>query len=305
MVRRLAAASVFLAAFLPEAALAHGGQHPLGTSGIGWSFAPLIVAPLAASAILYACGTLRLWRRAGIGRGVRYRQAAAFWSGWAALVLALVSPLHELGEHLFAAHMVEHEILMVVAAPLLVLARPGAAMLWALPARLRASFGGIERRPPVAASWRALTDPCLATVLHGAALWIWHVPILYSAVLTNSLVHWLQHISFLATALLFWWALLFGRARVRGYGAAVGYLFATALHTSLLGALLVVSRTAWYAGQGAFASAFGLTILEDQQIAGLIMWVPAGFVYAGAALAFAGIWIARSETRSDPGGALA
>ena len=81
------------------------------------------------------------------------------------------------------------------------------------------------------------------------------------------------------------------------------YLFATALHTALLGVLLTVSKGLWYPGQGAFAASFGLTPLEDQQFAGLVMWVPAGLVYAGAALALAGFWIGRSGARLAPGGA--
>jgi len=184
--------------------------------------------------------------------------------------------------------MIEHELLMVVAAPLLVLARPGGAMMWALPARWRGPIGGIGRTRWFSATWRFLTDPLVATVLHAVALWAWHMPALYNAVLTDGFAHWLQHLSFFITALLFWWSLLQGRARARGYGAAVFYLFATALHTALLGVLLTVSKGLWYPGQGAFAASFGLTPLEDQQFAGLVMWVPAGLVYAGVALALAG-----------------
>jgi putative membrane protein len=270
---------------------------------VAWTYDPRVLVPLCLSAFLYLVGTLRLWRRAGSGRGVSYGQAASFGAGWAFLALALVSPLHWLGEHLFTAHMIEHEILMVVAAPLLVLARPGGAMMWALPASWRGPVGGIERIPAFAAAWRFLTDPLVATILHGVALWAWHMPILYNAVLANGFAHWLQHLSFFITALLFWWALLWGRARTRGYGAAVFYLFVTALHTSLLGVLLTVSKSLWYPAQTVFAADFGLTPLEDQQVAGLVMWVPAGVVYAGAALALAGVWISRAGGRLRTGGA--
>src|SRR5215207_1618025 len=268
-----------------------------------WTFDPRVLVPLCLSGGLYFMGSCRLWRRAGPGRGVRPWQAACFWAGWMALVVGLVSPLHWLGGHLFTAHMIEHEILMVVAAPLLVLARPAGAMMWALPARWRGPIGGIGRTRWFSATWRFLTDPLVATVLHAVALWAWHMPSLYNAVLTDGFAHWLQHLSFFITALLFWWSLLQGRARQRGYGAAVFYLFATALHTALLGVLLTVSKGLWYPGQGAFAASFGLTPLEDQQFAGLVMWVPAGLVYAGAALALAGLWIGRSGARLAPGGA--
>jgi putative membrane protein len=300
--RRVPALAFVLAA---GPAAAHHGPGAYASIDIAWTYDLRVVVPLYASALLYLVGTLRLWRRAGPGHGVRPWQAGCFWLGWTALALALVSPLHWLGEHLFTAHMIEHEILMVVAAPLLVLARPGGAMMWALPAGWRGPLGGLGRARWFAATWRFLTDPLVATVLHGVALWVWHLPVLYNAVLTNAFAHWLQHLSFLVTALLFWWSLLQGRARERGYGAAVFYLFATALHTGLLGVLLTVSKALWYPAQSLFAASFGLTPLEDQQIAGLVMWVPAGLVYAGAALALAGVWIGRSAARLSPGGARA
>jgi putative membrane protein len=292
-----------VSALLASPALAHHPASAYSAADAAWTFDLRVVVPLCASALLYLAGSLRLWRRAGPGRGARYWQTASFWTGWTVLALALVSPLHWLGEHLFTAHMIEHEILMVVAAPLIVLARPGGVMTWALPARWRGPLGGVGRKPAFAATWRFLTDPLAATVLHGIALWAWHMPLLYNLVLADGFAHWLQHLSFLVTALLFWWSLLQGRARERGYGAAVFYLFATALHTGLLGVLLTVSRSLWYPGQTVFAASFGLTPLEDQQLAGLVMWVPAGLVYAGAALALAGLWISRAGARLRPGGA--
>lgn len=121
---RRATASIASALVAPASAFAHHPATSYAAIDVAWSYDPLVVIPLYLSALLYLVGTLRLWRRAGTGRGVRFRQAASFWTGWTFLALALVSPLHWLGEHLFTAHMLEHEILMVVAAPLLVLARP-------------------------------------------------------------------------------------------------------------------------------------------------------------------------------------
>jgi cytochrome c oxidase assembly factor CtaG len=94
----------------------------------------------------------------------------------------------------------------------------------------------------------------------------------------------LQHLSFFLTALLFWWALLRGRAREQGYGAAVLYLFATTLHTALLGIVLTLARRPLYPLQTQSSLTWGISSLEDQQLAGLVMWVPAGVVYAIAAL---------------------
>jgi len=94
--------------------------------------------------------------------------------------------------------------------------------------------------------WQRLTDPLIATVLHGVALWAWHIPALFDAALASHRLHWLQHVSFFASALLFWWSLLRGRARTRGYGAAVMYLFATSLHSGFLGILLALARQPLY-----------------------------------------------------------
>lgn len=282
-------------------AFAHGGHSHWDSAGV-WTWDLWITLPLALSGALYLIGVTRLWRRVGIARGVRAWQVGSFALGWALLVFALVSPLHWLGERLFTAHMVEHEILMAMAAPLLVVARPMGGMLWALPRGWRPVIGGVSQSWSVATLWRWLTDPLIATLVHGVALWIWHAPLLYEAALRHPFVHWLQHLSFFLTAILFWWALLRGRLRERGYGAAVFYLFATALHSGFLGILLSIARTPLFPNQTSQAPQWGLTPLEDQQLAGLIMWVPAGLVYAAAALALAGLWIARSGTlarRSD------
>jgi cytochrome c oxidase assembly factor CtaG len=287
---------ILFALAAPAAALAHGGPSDL-LSGSTWTYDPWIVTPLYLSGILYLLGTLRLWRHAGNGRGIGYWQAACFWCGWLALAVALVSPLHWLGERLFTAHMIEHGILMIVAAPLLALARPMGGIAWGLPARLRPAFGTFTRTISGSRTWHLLTDPLIAAMLHGFAVWAWHMPPLYNAVLENVVVHRLQHLSFFLTALLFWWALLQARPRERSYGIAVFVLFATMLHTGILGILLTLSRQVWYPQQAAFAAEWGVTPLEDQQLAGLVMWVPMGLIYTAAALAIAARWIAESSHR--------
>lgn len=289
----------WLVLLLPTAAFAHGGDHHLPSPG---SLETWVALALVASAALYLTGIVRLWRRLRIGRGVRVWQFCCFVVGWTILAVALVSPVHALGERLFSAHMVEHEILMAISAPLLVVARPVGGMLWGLAPNGRRLLGRIERNRSVSRIWSLLIDPLVATLVHGVALWVWHLPILFDAALASPVVHGLQHVSFFGTALLFWWALLRGRARTRGYGAAALYLFITALHSGFLGILLALAKTPLYPGQSDAAPAWGLTALEDQQMAGLIMWVPAGIVYAAAALVMVGIWIHRSSAMAASGG---
>ena len=178
-----------------------------------WSLEPGVVVGLGLTACLYWSGTRRLWRNAGLGHGVRRSEALFFGLGWASLAVALVSPLHLLGEALFSAHMAQHELLMVVAAPLLVLGRPIVAFLWAVPMPWRRAAGNISARPSVQRTWHLLTLPAVAWTVHAVAIWLWHVPALFQATLDSDLIHTAQHLSFLGSALLFWWSLLRGARR--------------------------------------------------------------------------------------------
>jgi putative membrane protein len=256
-----------------------------------WSLEPGVVVSLGVMAWLYSSGVRRLWRNAGSGHGVRRSEALLFALGWASLVVALVSPLHRLGEALFSAHMAQHELLMVVAAPLLVLGRPIVALLWSVPLPWRRAAGNISARSSVQRTWHLLTFPAVAWTVHAVAIWLWHVPALFEATLDSDLIHTAQHLSFLGSALLFWWSLLRVREGRLGRPAAILYLFTTALHTSLLGVLLTFSDRVWYPLYQSSTAPWGFTPLEDQQLAGLIMWIPAGVAYLVAALAIAASWL--------------
>ncbi|WP_244434635.1 cytochrome c oxidase assembly protein [Afipia sp. P52-10] len=275
-----------------SAVWAHGEAGP--AAGLRWTFDPFVVVPLAAALAVYVAGTLRL-ARAGSGRAVRPLQCLCYLTGWLALALALTSPLHWLGERMLAFHMIEHEIVMACAAPLLVVARPAAALLWGVPQRLRGSLAGVLRRPALRSGWRWLARPGLATVLHAVVIWIWHVPLLFDAAVANVAIHRLQHVSFLGAALLFWWAI----TRSRDRGLAAVHLFVTMLHTSALGALMALAPRVLYRIEPASAAVWGLTPLEDQQLAGLMMWIPACTVYAAAALLLAMRWVAQSGRAAE------
>jgi cytochrome c oxidase assembly factor CtaG len=294
-------ATIFVLAALGSAS-AHGDARDAASIAWVWTYDSWIIIPLCTSAALYLIGTRRIWHHAGHGRGVRHWQVVSFWCGWTCLALALLSPLHWLGERLFVAHMIEHEVLMVVAAPLLAVARPIGAFLWALPPRWRAKFRRAAQVRLVSNVWAVLRNPLMASVLHGAALWVWHMPILYNSVLAHIGMHRLQHACFFFSAVLFWWSLFFGPLRQRGYGIAVGCLFFTSLHSAILGILLTLARQPWYPQQDEFAALCGLTALEDQQLAGLVMWVPPGLIYLGFAIYFAARWISQAGTSYSRGG---
>jgi len=279
---------IALLALLALPAIAHesGPLHPddLWTA---WELEPGAVIPIALSALLYARG-------ASAEHGVSRRQQVYFWLGLTVLAIALVSPLHPLGEVLFCAHMSQHEILMLVAAPLLVISRPLAALLWGLPKQWRRPLGQWSKRRGVQKTWRWLTAPFSAWWIHAVILWGWHAPRLFQATLTSEWVHTAQHLSFFLSALLFWWALFYTRTEM-GRGLSVFYVFTTAIHTGILGALLTFSPVLFYPAYARTSALWGLTPLEDQQLGGLIMWVPAGVVYLVVGLLLLSAWLRESD----------
>jgi putative membrane protein len=268
--------------------------HGLDASGAPDVARATAVTLLCVGALLYARGLGVLWGRAGIGAGIRRAHAVSFTAGIIVLGGALVSALDTLAARLFSAHMVQHELMMVVAAPLLVLGRPLATWAWGLPERLRTRLWRATHWGPIAHAWSVLVHPLGAWSLHAVVLWVWHVPALFLLALAHPWWHFLQHASFLASAALFWWPVVQqGRARAPS-GVAIVYLFTTMLHTGALGALLAFAGSAWYHPNPAATLPYDLTALEDQQLAGLVMWIPAGAVYVIAALYLMHRWLRES-----------
>ncbi|MDB5324912.1 MAG: hypothetical protein JWM57_481 [Phycisphaerales bacterium] len=268
-----------------ESSLESAGPRDWHELGRAWPWEPVSWAGLVISIGLYGVGLRRLWRGAGIGHGIRRWEAGCFLGGWLTLFIALVSPLHSWGSMLFSVHMTQHELLMLVAAPLLVLGRPVLPILHALPRAWASELGAASNGQIWRAAWQVVTRPLIAWLLHAVVLWSWHAPVLFEATQESEWVHAAQHLSFLISALLFWWSLFHARASASASGAAVLYLFTTALHSGFLGAMLTFARGVWYPIYGNSPAAWGLTPLEDQQLGGLIMWVPACSVYIVAALA--------------------
>jgi cytochrome c oxidase assembly factor CtaG len=292
-IRGRLAASMLALGSLPAAA--HGGhEHHAGAPG--WTFDAWVTGPLLVSLTWFAIGYLRLRARSS-DPGLHARNLRWFLAGWAVLAAALVTPLHEAGERSFAAHMLEHELLMLVAAPLLVLSRPLGIALWAFPAGWRRALARMGNG--IGPVWRTLTAPVVATLLQAVALWLWHAPLLFDLALAHDGWHVVQHLCFLLTALLFWWAVLHGRGE-RRVGVAIGCLFFTATISGALGALMAFSASPWYAGYAASGlDAFGLTPSEDQQLAGVLMWVPGGLVHAGAGLVLLARWLRREAGEGE------
>lgn len=255
----------------------------------------MVLFSLLLATVLYLWGVGALWQRVGANHGVRYWQVVSFLGGIMTVLVALVSPLDALSEALFSAHMVQHLLLLLVAPPLFVLSRPWATLLWAFPRPVRHRLGRWQRSKPVQHGWLILTLPALVWSLNTVVLWLWHTPTFYQAAVVNDFVHALEHISFLLTATLFWWTMIYPHAGRRYYGMSLLYIFLTALQGGLLGALLTFSSTLWYPVYAPFTTPWGLTPLADQQLAGLIMWIPSGILYLLAAALLFIIWLAVLE----------
>jgi putative membrane protein len=287
--KRLATAALLLSASGPLAA--HGGEHAPAVAN-QWTFDPILTVPLALTLLVYLAGFSRLWRRSAKGRSSRRREAILFGAGWLVLALALTSPLHAGGERSFTLHMIEHELIMLVATLLLATSGAGGTMLWGLPAAARVPLASLARGRSARAVWRAATGPVVATVVQALALWLWHMPPLFDRALDSFGWHVAQHASFIVTSLLFWWAMVHSRGDRSLLGISALCLFFTSLVGGALGALMALSDSPWYAPYAAMGvSGIGLDPVNDQRLAGLVMWIPGGLVHAAAALYFVYRWL--------------
>src|SRR5690349_13376377 len=206
-----------------------------------------------------------------------------FVMGYTALVVALISPLHSVGEQFFSVHMVQHLLLSLVAPPLLLLSGSMPVLLWALPRKDRATVGRLIGQPgPIRSALQFLTRPLVALTLFVATQWIWHQPGAYDLALENRWAHYFEHVSFFLTAVAFWWPVI-GAPPLRSplnYPARLGYTFVGWLPNSILGAGIALARAPLYPHYVASAQQTGIDPLFDQQLAGLIMWVPGDLVFA-------------------------
>jgi putative membrane protein len=274
---------------LPQAAWSAGelpGEVP--TLATAWTLSPAVPGLLLAAA-LYGAGLWRLWRGGRAGRGIAAGEALLFSGGIAVLGLAMVWPVDAYGEWLLSAHVAQHMLLLALAPPLLLAGRPAAAMAAALPARWSKALHR-TLQPLAPAFGRTLA---LATFANIAVMWGWHSPAALALVMRSEPAHWMMHGSFLLSGL--WlWALLWQRLRDEARGALAGAvaIVAVMMQMGFLGALLVFSRRILYPVYADRAAELGMTAFDDQQLAGLLMWVPSMLPYMAGAL-----WLLARELR--------
>ena len=262
-----------------------------------WSWEPSLLVGLAMAAGLYTFGWRRLRRRSHDGLSV--------WRGWcygggiAALGLALLSPIGAFSGLFFFMHMIQHILLVIVAAPLLLLGAPLLPLLWAFPTDVRRGLGRLlVPGKPFHRLFHILTEPLVSAALFLGTVAVWHVPRFYDAAQGRTIVHDLEHGLFLGTALLYWWPVIHptgGRRRL-DYGAAIPYLLLPFFEGNAIGALLTFASRPLYATYQQVPRVWGLSALEDQQLAGLIMWIPGGMMYLIPILVCLALLIGRGES---------
>lgn len=282
----------------PAGASAHTEVRPTPeTLWTVWEPNPFVAVALLLVSWLYLRGTAELWRRAGTGRGVHRWQVWSFLAGIGVFAIANLSPLDALGGAIFSAHMVQHLGVFLVAPALFAASRPMLPMIWAMPGSWRrAVLGWWQSHSAISTAWHGLNHWISVLLLYAAVLWLWHVPSMYNAALESEVVHAIEHASFAAVAFMFWSAVLeAGRPKGIGHGGALIMVFLTALHGNALGAGLTFANVSLYASHDAYAGAWGLTPLEDQQLAGLIMWIPMGVWLTGTALVLVGLLIQAAD----------
>ena len=229
-----------------------------------WNLDPVLITILVLCALGYGL--------AARGTGtIDSRKKLLFYSGWAVLSAALISPLCPLSVSLFAARVTQHMILVLIAAPLIIAGRPETAI---------AGLLGYRGRKIVAGD--GFTAALSATGLFAALLWFWHSPGPYAATFTSDIVYWSMHVSMIGSALWLWHVLL-DRRRDHAVASLVAGLI-TSTQMSLLGAVITFAPHPLYSPHLLTTIAWGLTQLQDQQLGGAIMWVPGGVIFLAVAM---------------------
>lgn len=267
------------------------------TSPLDWTGGPALLWALGA-ALLYWLGGRRLPARAGEGW-----RTAAFAAGLLALLIALDSPVDSYADELFWVHMVQHILLIGVSAPLLALSRPWIRMWRGFPLGLRRDLARGVSGPGWRPARRAIAflgGAVVSWLLFNVNFWAWHLPALYDAALRWELVHALEHLSFFATALLFWTRVVPAppwRSPLSDLGK-LAYLFSTMVAGWVLAIVLAVASTplySFYADQAGRPG--GISALTDQQLAAGVMWVPGSLAYSVAIIVIAYRWLEPRDAR--------
>lgn len=273
------------ATVVPGDASAFGDLVSLGS--LPWALRPEVALPLILAAAVYAVGWRRLSRRAA--RPPHPGRIVLTGTGLVAIGVALLSPLDALAHRLFVAHMLQHMLLIMVAAPALLLADPFPIVVWGLPAALRRRAGRwLRRASPWRRLWVAATAMPVTWLGYAAILWLWHLPWAYDAALSDRLIHDVEHAAFFIGAVLFWWPVVHPAprfARAPRHALRIVYLVLAAFQTAALGLLLTLAPVVLYRAYATAPRPDTFPALDDQIWGGIVMWGLGGLIDMLAVLA--------------------
>ncbi len=281
---------------------------------LSWNWRWEVILVLALAGILYSRGWWRLRERTFVGKGNacteqsrsgrkqsrtprgRWRLAikwrlVSYWVGLFFVAIALLSPIDVLSQQLFLMHMIQHLLLIMFAPPLLLIANPMPFMLWGLPDGARLSVGSflswlLRKDAPFRKTLMAITSPGFLWLLWVVFLYGWHDPNLYNAALYYEWVHDVEHLSFFITSLLFWWNITQAGPRIHkkiGMMARIALALAAVPVNAILGAVLAFTPDPVYTYYLSVPRLWGISVMTDQQIGGVIMWVPGSMMFFIAA----------------------
>jgi putative membrane protein len=271
---------------------------------LSWDLRPEVILVLVTAGTLYTRGWRRLRgseqkpKQERLATGTRL---ASYWAGLVFLGLALVSPIDVLGGQFFFMHMIQHLLLVMVAPPLLWLASPLPFVMWGFPRRVRSTVGNwLRPRSAFRRRVKALTPPGMVWMLFVAALLGWHDPNAYQAALQDEMVHDLEHLSFFLPAMLFWWHVTNAAPHIHKplpRGARIAFLLAAVPPNMAAGAVIAFSGAPIYAYYTAVPRPWGLSVMQDQMLGGIIMWIPGSMMYIIAALVLVAHWLQDEEQK--------
>ncbi len=263
-----------------------------------WDIRFEILLPLTLLGALQFIGWRRL-RQRGAERFATGWRLASYLTGLVVMILALLSPIDVLASQLFSLHMIQHLMIMMVAPPLLWLAGPFATGLWALPRPLRLQVGGwFQHESRFREVLRVVTQPGISWLLFVGTLYLWHDPNAYSLAQGNGRIHDLEHLTFFGTAMLFWWRMIGAGPHIHGRTSLlsrIGYVMGVVPANMLLGVTISLAESPIYPHYMNVPRLYNISIMDDQMIAGLIMWIPGTMMYVATAL----ILVARLFTNAD------
>jgi cytochrome c oxidase assembly factor CtaG len=246
---------------------------------VSWTIEPAVAVPVAVSAALYLRGWVTLARR--MPERFDPRRPIAFAAGLGTVLFALSALFDTCGRRYLWVHMVQHMFLMVVAPPLLWMSAPVAPMLLGLPKPVRRTVAVGLAWPSGRRVTRVFADPWLSWAAFGVAFWAWHVPALYDLALGSHLWHHVEHACFFGTALLFWRPVILPWPARSSWPrwAMIPYLVLADLQNNILAAIFTFSDRVIYPSYATVLRTRDGSALEDQAIAGVIMWIPGSIVF--------------------------